>query len=373
MRARGGGIGSKVRWACLVAVALAAPWLLAELALRAVGYTPPDMRTRLALFPRFPAFYEPDRELGWKLKPNLDWKGTDVGAPFRTDRHGNRRNPRRVAAEVPSTVDCIGDSSTFGFGSADGQTYPIALQRLLNADERNGRVLVRNLGVPGYSVVDARIIAERDGHHAPVTLVMVGFIDHFAAVRQRVVSLWMRRAGYACFRSLTCSALFDWVTWRDPSAEPPPYPVTTTYAPDVPEDRYVSELTRTLRSLRDRDSEPIVLVYPPLMADETVIQAVAENFKKPVDVVRAMVAAHPPYQELTRRVAAAEGVRAVDLEPVFRAAGNEAHHLDWVHPNAAGLALIAASALDAVRESLPQPSAQRPIAAPAGRRASFAP
>jgi lysophospholipase L1-like esterase len=335
--------------------ALAAPWLVVELTLFAAGYEPPDLRARLALFPSFPAFYEPDQELGWRLKPNLDWTGPELVAPFHTDVHGNRRNPFLAAERLPSTVDAIGDSSTFGFGATDGQTYPAALQRLLNKDRRGGRTfVVRNLGVAGYSSVDARLIAERDGHHAPVSLLMVGFIDHFASIRPRIRSLWMRRAGYTCFRSLACSALFDWATWRDPALPAPPLGPPTTYVPDVPEDRYVEELTRAVRALRERGSEPILVVYPPLSVNEAVIQGVAANFNQPPEIVRQTVATHPRYQDLTREVALAERARVVDLQPIFLAAGNDSLHLDWVHPNAEGLSLIAASVAGEVREALRQ-------------------
>jgi lysophospholipase L1-like esterase len=355
----------------LLLAGLAAPWLLVELYLLATGYEPPELRTRLALFPSFPAFYEPDRELGWKLKPNLDWTGTELVAPFHTDAHGNRRNPFLAAERLPSTVDAIGDSTTFGFGSTDGQTYPAALQRLLNKDRQGGRtIVVRNLGVPGYSSVEARLIAERDGHHAPVSLILVGFIDHFASIRPRIPSLWMRRVGYTCFESRACSAVFDWTTWRDPELPAPTPRPPTTYVPDVPEDRFVYELTRAVRALRERGSEPILLVYPPLAVTEEVIEGAAKNFNQPEELVRATVATHPRYQELTREVARAEKVRMVDLHPIFEAGGNEKLHLDWVHPNADGLSLMATSVADVVKDVLAEqgravaPAATAPVRSP---------
>lgn len=360
----------------LLLAGLLAPWLLVEGFLLATGYEAPDLRTRLALFPSFPKFYEPDRDLGWKLKPNLDWVGTELVAPFHTDVHGNRRNPFLAAERLPSTVDAIGDSTTFGYGSTDGQTYPAALQRLLNQDRKEGRtIVVRNLGVPGYSSVEARLIAERDGHHAPVTLLLIGFIDHFASIRPRIPSLWMRRAGYTCFESRACSAVFDWATWRDPDVPKPSPPAPTSYVPDVPEDRFVYELTRSVRALRERGSEPILLVYPPLAVTESVIQEAATNFNQPEEIVRATVSTHPRYQELTREVARMEKVRMVDLHPIFETAGNDRLHLDWVHPNADGLSLMATSVADVVKEELVKkghlkaPPAPKPIstAAPTTR------
>lgn len=334
-----------------ILAAVLAPWILLEIGLRVFGWNPPDLRPRTSLFPRFPAFYEPDRELGWKLKPNLDWTGPELVAPFHTDAQGNRRSPLPGAADVLSTVDVIGDSTSFGYGATDEQTYPATLERALNKDRKGGApIVVRNLGVPGYTSLEARLLAEREGHHAPVTLILVGFNDHFGTLRPRVPSLWMRRASYACFRSLACSFLFDWATWRDP-ALPVERAAPQTYVPDVPERRYVSELTRAVRSLRARSSEPILLVYPSLMVDEETIRGISEHFRHPIGVVRANVAAHVKYQDLTRQVAQTERTTLVDLPPIFDKAGNTALHLDWVHPNPQGLALIAWAVFEPVREA----------------------
>jgi lysophospholipase L1-like esterase len=336
-----------------VVAALLLPWLVLEAGLRLAQWSPPDLRPRTSLFPSFPTFYEPDRDLGWRLKPNLDWKGRDLLAPFHTDAHGNRRNPFLAAEHLPSTVDVLGDSTTFGYGATDGRTFPATLQRLLNARRDGGRtVVIRNLGVPGYSAVEARLHAERDGHHAPVTLILVGFNDHFASVRPRLPSLWIRRASYACFRSLACSFLFDWATWRDPAAGPAPRAVPPSYVPEVPEGRYVAELRGAVQALRERGSEPILLVYPPLDASEEVIRGVSEHFHHPVDVVRANIDAHPRYQALTREVAQLERTALVELPPLFDAAGNHALHLDWVHPNEAGLGVIAGAVAEPVRSAL---------------------
>lgn len=335
-----------------IMVAILAPWILLEIGLRVFGWVPPDLRPRATLFPSFPPFYEPDRELGWKLKPNLDWQGPELVTPFHTDKHGNRRNPFLEAEDLPSTVDAIGDSSTFGYGVSDAETYPATLQRVLNQNRKGGSpVVVRNLGVPGYTSLEARLLAEREGHHAPVTLIMVGFNDHFGTLRPRIPSLWMRRASYACFRSLACSLLFDWATWRDPKL-PVERIGPQTYVPDVPERRYVAELTRAVRSLRARHSEPILLVYPSLVVDDVVIEQIAEHFRHPTKVVRANVDAHPKYQDLTRQVARTERTALVELPRIFERADNASLHLDWVHPNRTGHALIAWALDGPVRETL---------------------
>ena len=195
----------RLRSAARFAAAFALPWILLEIGLRVTGWQPPDMRPRVALFPRFPAFYEPSRELGWVLKPKLDWQGMEVGIPFRTDAEGHRLHGDGSGG-APPAVDAIGDSSTFGFGVPESDTYPAQLERKLRASTGDGSLRVRNLGVPGYTAYEARILAERDMPRAPVTLVMMGFNDHFPATRTRFTSLWVRRAAYAWEPATSTSA-----------------------------------------------------------------------------------------------------------------------------------------------------------------------
>jgi len=340
-----------------IALALALPWIVLEIGLRVAGYAPPDLRPRVALFPRFPAFYEPSRELGWVLKPNLDWRGAEVAIPFRTDASGNRMHGDTDSAGELA-VDCIGDSSTFGFGVAEGDTYPALLQARLRAATDNPSLRVRNLGVPGYTAYEARILAARDGPRAPVTLVMMGFNDHFPTTRTRFTSLWMRRAAYACFRSRACALIFDRVT-RPTAGAPPPPRIASSYVPDVSPAEYQDQLVRTVRALRAAGSAPILLVYPSIAMTDGLREQIADFWKQPLDQVDANLAAHAEYQQLTRQVASREGVRVVDLPPVFDAAGNVRLHFDWVHPNGEGQALIASTAARSVQDALSSAAARR--------------
>jgi lysophospholipase L1-like esterase len=346
--------------------------LTAEVILRVVGYQPPDLRPRLALFPRFPEIYQPNRDLGWVLKPSLDWTGMDVAIPFRTNAYGRRvhgdapggaataaATSTTLPPEPAATVDCLGDSSTFGFGVPENETYPAQLEQRLRDATGDPALRVRNFGVPGYTSYEARLLAERDLTHAPVTVLWVGFNDHFPSrtYHTRARSLLRRRIAYACFRSRACAFFFDKLTARDPKVPVEAPPLPSTYLPDVSPDEYVDQLTRAVRALRAAGSEPILLIYPPLSVDEKMRLGIADFWKQPLDQVDANIAAHREYQDLTRRVAASESVRTVDLVAPFEKAGNEGLHFDWVHPNAAGQALIADQLAPVVRDVLAQRAA----------------
>ena len=335
----------------LILGGLLAPWVLLEGILLGVGYEAPDMRKRVAIFPRFPAFYEPDRDLGWKLRPNLAWTGRELWQPFSTDAAGNRLNPDPAALRRASLVDTLGNSSTFGYGALDHESWPAVLQeRLRSTPGIPADAVVRNLAVPGYTSHETRILAERPGHHAPVTLLMVGFNDHFSSVRPRHRGQWVRRIAYGCFASRACSLLFDWAS-RPADGATPQRAVPPRYQPEVSPQRYTENLTATVRALRAHGSEPILLAYPPLDVDEATILGIAEHFKHPIEQVRQTIGTHDYYRNLTREVARTENVELIDLAPLFHTRNSELH-LDWVHPNAEGLSLIGEAVSPKVQEIL---------------------
>lgn len=319
-------------------VAFLLPWIVLELGLRLVGYHAPDNRSRVLLFPDFPAFYQPDRELAWKLKPNLDWTGREMVQPFTTNGSGHRST---FAPARPPTVDAIGDSSTFGYGSRDADTYPAVLGRLLDEP-------VRNLGVPGYTSLSARLLAEQVESPAPVTIVMPGFNDHFPAYRSAEEELWIRRAAYGCFASRVCALMFDYLAQPRADTRPP----LVEFRPSVSPGEYRENLVATVRTLRARGSEPILLVYPPILNDEATRAGVASYWDHPRELVDANIDAHPIYQQITREVGEAESATVVDFVPIFEERGNETLHIDWVHPNDDGYRLMAETLVAPVRSAL---------------------
>ncbi len=109
--------------------------------------------------------YHPDPELYWYNRPDLrDHVDATDKAPRTTNGHGfrmdrevsRRKNPDEVRVFV------VGDSSTFGLGVADDQTFSAVLERSLA--EMTGRpITVLNSGCPGHTSYQGMILLQRHG------------------------------------------------------------------------------------------------------------------------------------------------------------------------------------------------------------------
>lgn len=107
--------------------------------------------------PRSAELFVRDHRLHWALRPDADLEF--MGARVRTDEHGFRRGSARATGRL---VLSLGDSTTFGWGVADEETYSAQLEERLaarNASSESWRVV--NAGVPGYSSYQVRLVAER--------------------------------------------------------------------------------------------------------------------------------------------------------------------------------------------------------------------
>jgi lysophospholipase L1-like esterase len=117
--------------------------------------------------------YRWDRDLFYRLQPDLSLELTDVAAPpairprtrwtFRTNARGY--NTPEVALDKPEgalRIVALGDSSTFGWGVQPEETYPRRLEALLRARHPGRVVEVINLGVCGYSSFQGMILMRRE-------------------------------------------------------------------------------------------------------------------------------------------------------------------------------------------------------------------
>jgi lysophospholipase L1-like esterase len=84
-------------------------------------------------------------------------------------------------------VVAIGDSCTFGKGVLEEDTWPRQLERLLQAEMPDRKVMVANLGVNGYASTHYRRMFMKKGLREQPHLVVIGFnINDFPNITARV-------------------------------------------------------------------------------------------------------------------------------------------------------------------------------------------
>ncbi|MFM1919636.1 MAG: hypothetical protein RLZZ303_1270 [Candidatus Hydrogenedentota bacterium] len=127
------------------------------------------------------AIHDPDPWVWWRVKPNLDnfrvrilWNEAH-SFTLSTDAQGFRRNGDEAMGDRPILV--VGDSTAFGVGVDDADTWPARLHALLRAKGEPAAVV--NAGVPGHGTVQAVRMAEIYGMPLKPRMVILcaGFND----------------------------------------------------------------------------------------------------------------------------------------------------------------------------------------------------
>lgn len=134
-------------------------------------------QTRMNFFPPLPdrAHTSYDPELGWvSRKSDVARDAFGPGVDVTTNAQGFR-NARDFAPEVPAgrtRVVCLGDSFTFGFRVADGDSWPARLEQVCP------RVEAPNMGQSGYGIDQDYLWYLRDGAALAHQVLVLAFIDH---------------------------------------------------------------------------------------------------------------------------------------------------------------------------------------------------
>jgi lysophospholipase L1-like esterase len=140
----------------VLAVALGVLLLAVEGILRATGRVP-----RLGYSDVPLALAVPDRQRGYRLPASAPV--TYSGLTTQLDADGLRNAPTPAGADgQPPAILALGDERTFGWGVADGDTYPVQLDAWLRTRcPACGRVV--NGGVPGYGTYEGIMAAREFG------------------------------------------------------------------------------------------------------------------------------------------------------------------------------------------------------------------
>jgi lysophospholipase L1-like esterase len=295
--------------------------------------------------------FEMDPALLFKMKPGYDF-GTGFGPLNRQGFRGpdySEQKPGDV-----SRVACLGDSVTFG--TMEG-AYPEMLEQILNRNGEGRKFQVYNFGVPGYSSQQGKQLMRQviDKYHPDLVLVFYGWND-----------LWLAK-GFSDEEQLAKPAV-PLTKLRDQLAKLRTYQLlnktvakaqmqTGEKSPDkfrVASDNYQSNLDEMIRTALGSGAKVIVATRPggfglgPLPDFFTQL-----GFTRQGEDLKAV---HDIYNQGARASAQARGAPVLDLDLIFRERGVknffDKPDQDIIHPNRAGLELIAESAAQAIINSI---------------------
>jgi lysophospholipase L1-like esterase len=285
-------------------------------------------------FPDMDELLEPDSDLFWRVRAGIRalrlaghfHEHVDLDFVVSTDGHGFRSMPH---VENPrARVLFVGDSTTFGIGVGDQQTYASLIQSLLPD------VACANAGVPGYTAYQVRKALERmrGRSKADVTVIAVGlndaehWDDRSDAEHDEIYSRaarWDRVGLVRLFRLIL------------PRRAPPAPEWGKRGRPRLSNEEFEEQLTLAVEGCRSRGSRPVLVLWP----------YVSQMSSQPIT----------PKQRVIRRVARLQDVPLLDMLPLFREAGGRALFCDLVHANEAGNAVAAQALAGAIGSLLGMP------------------
>jgi lysophospholipase L1-like esterase len=349
------------------------PWMGDRVFLR------PDYRDEMAkhgVLARYYDLYEWDRFLFYRLRPKANVELLDPFAPpdaiersrwsVQTNASGFR-GPDFELAKRPGTIRvlALGDSSTFGWGVEHFETYP---QRLAAAlAERLGRprdeIEVLNLGVPGYSSFQGRVLLERVALALEPDVIVWSYLSNDGAVTGASdAATYAERLGArgALLEVLHTSRAFEtleaWILVARRTLRPPPEP-----DPREASHRNIASYAVAAANVRAAVAAargagvPIVLLAQCVGGEPAqVLAAVARETGAPHLDAPALLRASLPALATEERY----DEHRAGLRRRYGAAEVDEHILwlaflpDRCHPNALGHRLVAESLADLVTDAL---------------------
>jgi len=204
-----------------------------------------------------------DSRLHWKLRPAVE---TDfLQTTVRTDRYGFRGSTPVPGRRV---VLCLGDSTVFGYGAEEGDSFPGRLQARLNSENKTANHWsVINAGVPGYTSHQTRLLAERliPRWKPDVVIVCVGNNEAWPVNRSDRQIDVDRGAISRLTELLSASRFLVWASEAIRPEQPQPFiaPTLETAVPRVSREEFAENL-RAIAQLARNENAKLVLLSPPV-------------------------------------------------------------------------------------------------------------
>ena len=299
-----------------------------------------EYRAQLAVtlgFPEMNRIFTPDEELFWKIVPNLDHlrlSGQLADAPpmsfaISTDEYGFRCMP-----PVSGTTRCVlflGDSCTFGLGVDDEQTFPAVAQRMLP----NTRCI--NMGVPGYTAFQGRLLLDRTSIQPSPDIVIITFgrndglvwddrsdMEHAELVAQQR-SHWTNH-----FRTITL--LRQTLPASQHEAKANAAAPNTRLRPRLTTAEFTGEIEAILAWAKHHNAVPILVIWPM----KTQLQQ--EGYY--------------PHQVQLRKISQRKNVPLVNVVRLFRKAKRDDLFVDACHASVAGCELAAEAIAEVIETEI---------------------
>ncbi len=352
------------------------PWLGDRVLLR------DDYRNQMAkagVLRRYYELYEWDRFLFYRLRQRVNVELLDVFAPPRAQQrsrwsvHTNSRGfrtPEFADAKAPGTVRIVvlGDSSTFGWGVEHFETYAeqlgTALAHRWSMDR--SRIEIVNLGVPGYSSFQGRVLLERFALGLEPDVVVWSYLSNDGAMTgESDQTTYEKRIGAsgallaALHRSRAFEALEAWIAVvrgrLQPAAELDPHDAAQR---NIPSYRVAAANLRSVVDLARGRGVPIVLVGQCTRGEPAAMMAqIARATDTPhLDAtalldgsIEAMMT-EERFTDLRAMQRERYGVDDLDSHPKWLA-----FLPDTCHPNAFGHHLVGEALADVIAGAVPAP------------------
>lgn len=337
-----------------------------------------DEMEKTGVLARYYDLYEWDRFLFYRLRANANVELLDPFAPpaarerSRWSVHTNERGFRTPAFtedKTPGTrrIAVLGDSSTFGWGVEEFQTYPQRLGAALAKrwDVDPARVEVINLGVPGYSTFQGRVLLERTALALAPDAIVWSYLSNDGAVTGvSDQATYAQRVGPtgALLAALHSSRAFEtleaWITVArrrlDPPAEPDPRDAAQRNVPSY--DAAAENLRAVVEQARAAQIPLVLLGHCTRGRPARVMAEVADATGTPhLDATRLLEEKVPALAADARFAAHREAMRErygpeLEANPIWLA-----FLPDRCHPNALGHQLVAESLAGVVAGVVAEP------------------
>lgn len=295
--------------------------------------------------------YRPDRELFWRLHPDLDIEARNYLVPrewgepspftIRTNASGLRMARPLPGGKNGTRIVCMGNSCTFGWGVDREGSWPYQLEKLIVSKLGLSNVEVWNAGMPGYTSHQGVRFFESDvaGWDPDILVVSFGFNDSRLAptpdeeLARRRDSM-AGRIGAAASRFRTYRLLEKLIRRDRPVPE-----ARARKGPRVPVKLYGANLERLIDEARRRGIRPVLLA---LVMPEEYRREVGEVARRKGIPLVAPIPSVLAVGEALSRGEIPPGYDEIDMPGGLEGSDPQAAvFADPIHPNRLGNYMIA--------------------------------